>query len=356
MKIYRNIYIAVFIFVFSVIVFCCTLFNFELAKVSNDDTLISVTIEKGGISDVAKTLKEHNLIKSESFFILYVKMTGNTNLIAADYELSPNMGSKKIVEILSSGEGANSNQVNITFNEGINMRKVASIISDNTNNTEEDVYNLLSDEDYLKELIDKYWFLDNVILDDGIYYSLEGYLYPNTYSFSSKDVSVKEIINSMLDETDNQLSKYKSMILSNSLSIHDILTLSSMVELEAVNEEDRRGVASVFLNRLNSNMSLGSDVTTYYASKVDMGERDLYSSELSACNNYNTRCATFKTLPIGPVCNPSITAILAVLEPTDTNYYYFVADINGDIYFSKNSTEQTNIINNLKNKGLWYEY
>ena len=306
MKIYRNIYLSVLIFVFSVVVFCCTLFNFELGKVSNDDTLIPVTIEKGSVSDIAKTLKDKDLIKNELFFQIYVRLTGKTNLMAADYELSKNMGVRKIVDILSSKDGAKSTSVSITFPEGINMRKVATIIANNTNNKE--------------------------------------------------DVSVEEIFKILLDETSKQLNKYKSEIENNKLSVHEILTLASMVELEAVTDDDRNGVASVFLNRLSNDMSLGSDVTTYYAAKIDMGERDLYKSEISDCNDYNTRCSTFKKLPIGPISNPSISAIKAVIEPIDSDYYYFVADKDKKVYFSKTSAEQSNIIAKLKKEGKWYEY
>ena len=356
MRVYRNIYLSVLIFVFSVVVFCCTLFNFELGKVSNDDTLIPVTIEMGSVSDIAKTLKDKDLIKSELFFQIYVRLTGKTNLIAADYELSKNMGVRKIVDILSSKDGAKSTSVSITFPEGINMRKVATIIASNTNNKEEDVFNLLDDSSYINDLIDKYWFLTSDIEKEGIYYPLEGYLFPNTYSLKSKDVSVEEIFKILLDETSKQLNKYKSEIENNKLSVHEILTLASMVELEAVTDDDRNGVASVFLNRLSNDMSLGSDVTTYYAAKIDMGERDLYKSEISDCNDYNTRCSTFKRLPIGPISNPSISAIKAVIEPIDSDYYYFVADKDKKVFFSKTSAEQSNIIAKLKKEGKWYEY
>ena len=110
------------------------------------------------------------------------------------------------------------------------------------------------------------------------------------------------------------------------------------------------------MNRLSKNMNLGSDVTTYYGVKINMGERDLYSEEVSACNNYNTRCATFKTLPISPICNSSIEAIDAVLNPDNNDYYYFVADKNKKIYFSRTQSEHINTINRLKRSGLWYEY
>ena len=351
MKIYRNIYLAVFFFLFSVIVFLGTLYNFELGKVSNDKTLKTVTIERGSIKSIAKTLKEEDLIKNEFFFTLYVRLSGKTNLIAATYELSPNMGTKKIVDILSSTEGKNNNLINITFKEGINIKTLATIIEEKTNHTEEEVYSLLEDTDYLKELINNYWFLTEDILNDKIYYKLEGYLYPNTYMFDSKNVEIKTIIESMLKETDKQLSNYKEEIENNKLSVHEMLTLASIIELEALSVEDRNGVSSVFHNRLERGMTLGSDVTTYYGAKVDMGTK----IDMSQCNDYNTRCATFTGLPIGPICNPDITSINASLNPSDTNYYYFVADKNGKVYFSKTSTEQLNTIAKLEREGLWLE-
>ena len=351
MKVYRNLYLALFFFLFSLIVFMGTLYNFELSKVSNDDTLKTVVIEKGSVSSIGHTLKEAGLIRSELFFKIYVKISGKGNLLAATYELSPNMGTKKIVNILSSKNGSNSNLLNITFKEGINVRKIASIIEEKTDNSSDDVYKLLSDKEYLSGLINDYWFLTDDILNDKIYYSLEGYLYPDTYSFDSKSVSVETIFKSMLDETDKRLTKVKNDIENSSLSLHEILTMASMVELEALNEDDRKGVASVFYNRLEAGMTLGSDVTTYYGAKVDMGTK----TDMSVCNDYNTRCATFTGLPVGPICNSDISSIEAVLNPSDSDYYYFVADKNGDVYFSRSSAQQTNVINKLKRQGLWLE-
>ena len=104
-------------------------------------------------------------------------------------------------------------------------------------------------------------------------------------------------------------------------------------------------------------MSLGSDVTTYYAMQVDMGERNLYSSELKTSNPYNTRGPNMNgKLPIGPIANPSEESIKAALNPSQTNYLYFVADSNGKIYFAKTYQEHQNIIKELQKQGLWYEY
>ena len=297
MKIQHNIYVAIVVLIFSIVVFFGTLFNYGLSKVSDDNTMKRIVIEKGSIDKIANTLYDHHLIKSKFVFKMYVRIRNKNNLMAATYKLSEDMGVRKIVDILSSGKKT-SDDVRITFKEGLNIRKITKIIVDKTNNTEDDVYNLLKDSNYLDELISKYWFLTDEIKNSDIYYSLEGYLYPNTYDFASKDSSVEEIFEQMLDETNRQLSKYKDKIESSKYSIHEIIAFASIVELEGTTLEERKKIARVFINRLNSNMNIGSDVTTYYGARIDMGERDLFSEEVVECNNYNTRCATFKKVPM----------------------------------------------------------
>ena len=356
MKIYRNIYISILALLFSIIVFIVTIYNFELAKVSNDAELKEIEIKRGSVKSIGATLYNNNMIKNKLAFNIYVRLNKKNNLQAATYLLSENMGTKKIIDILTKGTNNKTTDEDIIFKEGINTRKVATTISKYTTNSKDDVFELLNNNEYIDSLIEKYWFLTDDIKNNKIYYPLEGYLYPNTYRIASPDASVEEIFEKMLSETDKQLTKYKTLIMSNEMSIHEILTLASIVELEGTTKEDRQGIAGVFINRLNANMNLGSDVTTYYGAKIDMGERDLYADELSQCNDYNTRCATFKKLPISPICNPSIESIEAVLEPNKNKYYYFVADKNKKIYFSKTSTEHNNTIRRIKNEGLWFEY
>ena len=104
-------------------------------------------------------------------------------------------------------------------------------------------------------------------------------------------------------------------------------------------------------------MSLGSDVTTYYAYKVDMGERDLTTAELYTYNPYNTRGPQmFGKLPVGPIASPSKSSIEAVISPDKTDYLYFVADKNGKAYFAKTFAEHQQIVTKLKNDGLWFVY
>lgn len=356
MKLFNNIYVAIGTLILSIIVLSCSLFNFQLSKVSDDDTLKEIVISPGSIDDIATTLYDNNLIRDKLSFKIYVKVTGNTSLKAATYNLSENMGVREIVKSLATNNGKNTKEISITLKEGVNMREVAKTIEDNTNHSQEEFFNILKNKEYLTNLINKYWFLENVILNENIYYSLEGYLYPDTYYFGAKGVTIEEIIEKILDETEKKITPYKEKITSNKMSFHEILTLASIVELEGVTTDDRKNITSVFINRINKDMSLGSDVTTYYGVRVDMGDRDLYTEELNQCNNYNTRCITFKGLPISPISNPSLESITAVIEPVTTEYYYFVADKNKKIYFSKTIEEHNDTITRLKNNNLWFEY
>lgn len=356
MKLFHNIYIAFIVLIFSIGIFGFSLYHYTFSGTSNEEKLETVVIEPGSISSIATALKEKNFIRSEMAFKLYIKLTGKSNLKAGTYSLSKDMGLIEIIDYLEDGNSFNDKEIQVLFKEGLNMRKITKVIVDNTNNTEDMVYDLLNDKEYLNSLIDEYWFISDDILDSNIYYSLEGYLFPSTYSFSSKDVSVKDIFKTMLDEMEKQLNSYKETINNNDKSFHELLTLASIVELEGVTLEDRKGIASVLYNRLDKKMSLGCDVTTYYGAKVDMSERDLYQDELNECNGYNTRCATFRGLPISPICNPSIESIIAVLEPVDEDYLYFVADKTRKVYFNKNLSGHNNTIAKLKREGLWYEY
>ena len=333
-------------------------YNVNLKAVSNESTEVEFMVESGSTYySVISKLKDEGLIRSELCFKLYIKFNKVNNIEAGTYKLNKNMSVKDITNLFSKGNTYNPDAIVITFKEGKNMRDVAKTISEFTNNTEGEVYNKLKDKEYLKSVINDYWFINNQVLNDDIYYSLEGYLYPNTYEFKNKDVTIEEIFKTMLDEMDKQLSKYKTDILNNNYSIHEILTLASIVELEGAKSDDRAGIAGVFYNRLNSNMPLGSDVTTYYASKIEMSDRDLYQAEINDANNYNTRSTHLSgKLPIGPISNPSIESIKAVLYPESHDYFYFVSDVNGKTYFSKNYQEHLQIRDDLIEAGLWYMY
>ena len=337
----------------------CTFYNYSISPVdkkSNEE--IEVVIPNGAsTTEIGSILKEKDLIHSKNIFRVYCYIYKVNDLKAGTYKLKKSMKLESIVEVLKEGNTYNPEEIKITFNEGINMRKIASIIAKNTNNTEEDVYNLLKDESYIDSLIKDYWFITEEIKNSNIYYSLEGYLNCDTYNFKNKDVTVKEIFKKLLDEKGIILDKYKKEIEGSNYTPHQILTLASMVELEGVTDSDRAGIASVFYNRLNRKMSLGSDVTSYYANKVEMSSRDLTTTEYNLENPYNTRTASMAgKLPVGPVSNPSEASIKAVLFPQKSDYLYFVSDKNRKVYFSKTYAEQDATIKKLKQEGKWFEW
>ena len=218
---------------------------------------IEITIDLGSTPDnIADILKENDLIRNKTAFKIYVKLNNISDFQAGTYYLKQNMDLKSITDMLKTGIMYDQNQISITFVEGKNFREIAKRIAQHTNNTEKDVMNLLNDEEYINSLIEEYWFLDDVIKDDDIYYSLEGYLFPDTYLIESKDTKVEEIFKKMLDQMEKVLNEYKDEIENSKYTIHEILTIASIIETESVKEEDRKNVASVLYNRLESGMAL----------------------------------------------------------------------------------------------------
>lgn len=325
------------------------------SPVSNDKKEVSIVIKNGStISDIAALLKKEGLIKDEKFFKLYVKLKKVSNVYAAKYYFSPSMNLDEIINTLNEG-GYNENEISITFKEGINMRGITKLIKENTSNSEDDVYKKLKDEKYLNSAIEKYWFLTDDIKNSKIYYSLEGYLFPDTYRFNSKDVTVEEIFNKMLDQMEKELNKYKKQIENSKYSVHELITLASITQSEGYNEDDFKNIASVFYNRLKTGMALGSCVTSYYGVKKDMTD-ELLQKDIDASNPYNTRGNNPVSFPVGPISMPGAKALDATLDPIETSYYFFVSDKNNKLYFTKTLNEHERMITKLQNEGLWLEW
>lgn len=326
---------------------------YEIGPVSSNDKAKLISIEKGdNFYNISGKLKKNNLIKSEMFYKIYLKLTRPSGLTVGDYELNETMDTKKIVELLSDSKNQKINTVKITLREGLNIRGIAQVIEEKTDIKSEEFINKAQDRSYIKSIQNNYWFLTDDIFNEKIYYPLEGYLFPDTYEFEKKDLNSEKIIKKILDNTEKKFNKYKEQFTNNEMSIHQIITLASLVEQEAVTKEDRALVAGVFYNRLKINMSLGSDVTTYYAAKKSLKE-SLTKEELTDCNGYNTRCVTMKGLPVGPIANPSMTSIEAALNPTQNEFYYFVADTSKKVYFNKTINEHNQTIAKLKKEGKW---
>lgn len=353
-KSYRKLNIVLF----SLLVFMLILLVLEIhffGPVNNKGKDVEFIIEEGtSISDIANNLEKEGLIKNDKFFIVYTVLTNKKNIYAAKYILNDNMSLREIVDVLDEG-GINTNIVMLTFKEGINARGLAKEISENTNITYNEVIAKMKDKKYLEQLIGEYWFITKDIKNSNIYYPLEGYLFPDTYSVDKENTTIEDIFKLMLDAMDDHLSEYKKIIDKSDYSIHELMTLASVTQSEGYKEEDFKNIASVFYNRMVDGMALESCVTSYYGVKKDMTD-ELRASDINDVNPYNTRGSNPKKFPAGPISMPGVDAIDAVLKPKKTNYYYFVSDKNHKLYFTKTLNEHEAMISNLKGKGLWLEW
>lgn len=311
---------------------------------------VEVVIKQGmSTSQIASLLKKKYLIRDEFFFKVYMKLNRRDSIKASTYYLSKNMSLDNIVSLLE--KGASNTDISITFKEGKTIKDYAKVLSETTNISEDEFLIKMKDKTYLTSLIKSYWFLTDAILDSNIYYGLEGYLAPDTYNFKDKDVTVEEVIKTLLDQEEKNLSPYKDTL--SKMNVHEVLTLASISELEGLKDTDRKLIVGVFQNRLSKGMNLGSDVTTYYAFNQAM-DKDLTSEMFNTYNPYNTRSSEMAgKLPVGPICNPSKESILASINPTKSDYYYFVADKNGNVYYTKTSSEHSAKVKELKEKGDW---
>ncbi len=310
-----------------------------IGKKEQEQHLVTFVIEPGTTkTTIAKNLETAGLIRSQYALDMYLFFTGG-NIQAGEYELSANMTPIEMIKKFIQGD-IKINTVTVTLVEGKRLTDYAKVFEENLSFTKTDFLNTIKDKEYLTSLISsgKYWFLTDEILDEEIYYPLEGYLYPDTYEFL-EDADEKTVIETILNHTLSKLEPYHSSILASGKSPHEILTMASIVEKEANTLEDREKASQVFYKRLELNMSLGSDVTAYYGVEKDM-DKSLTWEELNDPNPYNTRLTDGRMngkLPIGPIANPSSISIEAAIHPSNTNYLYFVANVcTGEVFFQEN--------------------
>ena len=325
-------------------------YNISPVDISSNANIEVVIPEGMSTNNIAKTLKDKDLIKSEFFFKVYLRLNNVNSLKASTYLLTKSMSLDEIVNDLEKGT-ANEDVIRLTFREGETITDYANLIAESTNITSEEFINTTKDQTLLSTLINDYWFLTDEILNEDIYYPLEGYLFPDTYEFAKDNLTSEEIIRTLLDEEESKLEPYKEQLMDT--NIHSIITLASIAELEGVKDEDRKLIISVFNNRLELGMNLGSDVTTYYAFNEEM-DSDLTSEMFNTYNPYNTRSSEMAgRLPVGPICNPSISSIEAAINPEVSDYLYFVADKNRNVYFTRSVSEHEAKVQELKETGDW---
>mgnify|MGYP001488065281 CR=1 FL=1 len=298
---------------------------------------VTVEIPLGtGVSSLAQILEDSGIVKDARVFKYYVKFKNEHGFQAGTYELSPSMTLDQIIASLKTGKVYKDAALTITIPEGVWLKDIARIIAEKTGYSEEAVFSKLNDRNFIASLMEMYpELLTDEILHENIKYPLEGYLFPATYSFEEKMPPIEDIVYEMLDKTWEVVSQYLPDIEARDMSIHQLLTMASLIEEEAPNEEDRKTIASVFYNRLAIGMKLQTDPTVLYA----MGEHKerLYFKDYEYKDPYNTYEIT--GLPPGPIAASGVSSIEAALYPKKTNYYYFLATKDGKVLYSETLAE-----------------
>ncbi|WP_423799161.1 endolytic transglycosylase MltG [Neobacillus sp. SAB-20_R2A] len=288
------------------------------------------------VTGIGERLEQNGIIKDAKVFKYYVKLKNEGGFMAGDYQLSPSMDVPEIVSRLKTGKVLAKASFKIAIPEGKQLKEIAAIMAKATNQDEAQVLAKLNDKEFIKTLMAKYPdILTNEILNPSIMYPLEGYLYPATYPFFKPNPSVEEMVTAMLDKTREVLADYTDEAKDKKLSVHQLLTMASLVEEEATEKADRKKISSVFYNRMEKGMPLQTDPTVLYAQGKHK-ERVVYK-DLEVNSPYNT----YKNpgLPPGPIANAGKSSIEAALEPEQTDYYYFLATADGTVIFTKTLEE-----------------
>ncbi len=304
---------------------------------------VVIEIEQGApTAKIAQQLKDENAINSAFMFRVYSKLMGYDGKYQYGvYTFRNELGYEDIADMLCTA-GQKAETVRVTIPERASLDDIVALLVENGVCTRSDFMTAMDSDRY-----NQFFIAD--LPSDAVYYRFEGYLFPDTYDFYCYDDSAEcaELaIDRMLSRMEEVLLEAKAEEKAKELgyTVHEVLTMASIVELEASgNETEMRNVAQVFYNRLNDweNPLLGSSPTAKY--KYGKGR-------------YDTNTAP--GIPPGPYCSPSAAAIGAALEPnTECKATYFVTDASMNFYYTHSLQEHNQIIRKLKAEKNWiYEY
>ena len=292
-------------------------------------------------NDVIAKLYAEGLIQSELATKIYMKLNHVEGIIAGNFLLNRNMSVEQILNVLTNEENAIIEQVEFMIVPGMWAKDAARSIAEVTNLNASEIMAKWNDVSYMDQLIKKYDFITEEILASEHCY-LEGYLTPETY-YVFKTATIEEVTEKILDQHQIIYDKYKAQLAQTDFSYFQLVTLASVIQFEAKTPEDMKMVSGVFHNRFKDGWMMQSSVTVCYALYDDYHSWEDCERNPDLDSRYNTYM--YEGLPIGPICNPNENAINAALNPTASNYYYFIANINtGDMYFAETfSQHQYNI-------------
>ena len=325
------------------------LFGISAADPGNTEEVV-ITVESGsGALMVLEELDDAGLVKNKLCGKILVKVSGFNDIQANTYVFTKDMPLTKIFVAMEEGDPAYLSNSKVTIIEGATIPQAAAEVAETTGASTDEILAVWADQTYLKELIGKYWFLTDEILNADILYPLEGYLYPETYFVGegATTENIKDLTERMLDKMDQELTPYKDDIENKmDMTVHEFLSFASVVERESLFEEDRPMIAGVFLNRLAEGMPLQSDITVLYA----LGEShvDVSIAETQVDSKYNTY--KYPGLPVGPVCAVPARTMEDCINYEKSDYYFFFATEDGDVIYTKTYAEHQKVVEENK----WY--
>ncbi len=292
----------------------------------------ALTVAKGAhFSEIARELEQAGVIRSSLHLRLVGRLRGlDRRMQVGDYRISSSMLPGEILSKLANGQ---TDACKFTLPEGYSMYQAAELL---------DKKGIFSREKFLEACTDRE-LLQGLQLQAK---TAEGYLFPSTYQIGLK-MDAKGLVTEMVREFRSRMAHLHALLDASGLSQRQLVILASLVEREAMQAEEKPLIASVFLNRLRIGMPLQSDPTAIYGVKVFGGtvtKQDLQRK--SAYNTYQIR-----GLPPGPIGNPGLEALTAVLQPAKTNYLYFVARKDGTHQFSRTLDEHNQGVNRFLKKG-----
>ena len=292
--------------------------------------------ENTKLADLAKDLDKQGIINYGTVFKAYLAVKGDSadDVLAGEYQLNPSMDYGQIIDKLTNS--SSSDTLQITIPEGYSVAQVRQLLLDNH----------VCTADALDKVLNQYPFKHDFLQDEKPVEEgwLEGYLFPDTYEIYKGNGSVVDTVNKMLN---NFASRYGSEITdgANDLgrSMHDIVTVASLVEREAQRDDERARIAGVIYNRLNNSSEfpyLQVDASVLYGLGRTSGK--LTDEDLKSDSPYNLYTA--EGLPPGPICNPGYASLYAASHPESHDYYYYVAMPDGSHLFASSYEEhQRNI-------------
>jgi UPF0755 protein len=284
-----------------------------------------ITVKEGmSLSETAERLEQSKIITNRTLFLLWARLMGYSRKIkAGEYRLSSSMAPIRIMEVLTRGIIITHP---VTIPEGFSINQIGELLAEKKLVNLQDFMSIVQDPETLK----KYGIPGP---------NLEGYLYPDTYQFG-KGLSASSIVDVMITRFKEVVEPLRANIDESGMSLEQVLTLASIVEKETGSADERPLIASVFLNRLKKGMRLESDPTVIYGIKDFSG--NIKREHLSQHTPYNTY--TIKGLPPGPIANPGLESLKAVVFPAETDFLYFVSKNDGTHHFSKTLKEHNNAV------------